>query len=124
MALVMCFGLAAHALEVQVAIYTNDAAENSYQLYCSSYIHGSGANDISSSNSLYYQIYKENGVFDIKSREKLMAPGFGVRTGTTTTFITIYNNITVPDGNGNYYIRLNVQGANYTGCNGAGRLID
>lgn len=107
-----------------VTIYTDWTTADSTAIACTSLIGGYGANDISSTNSLYYTLRKETTLGDKEVYSYLMAAGTGAKSGSTVTWETLFTGSTVPSGDGNYFIRLNVKGAFAKGCNGAGKLID
>lgn len=107
-----------------VTIYTEWATADSTAIACTSLIDGYGANDISSKNSLYYTLRKETTLGDKEVYSYLMAAGTGSKSGNSVTWETLFTGKTVPSGDGNYFIRLNVKGVNTKGCDGAGKLID
>lgn len=127
-AIISCmFGTVAMAASspTSVTIYTNKTSVDSTSIYCSGYIDGYGVNDSSSSNSLYYVLRFKQSVGSKKSYSKLMAPGTGSMGSTSvSSWSTLFTKKSVPDGSGNYFIRLNPHGATSTGCYGAGKLVD
>lgn len=121
------FGTVAMAASspTSVTIYTNNTSADSTSIYCSGYIDGFGVNDSTSSNSLYYTLRIKGTVGSSESYSTLMAPGTGSMGSTSvSSWSTLFTGKSVPDGPGDYFIRLNPKGALGKGCYGAGKLVD
>ncbi len=121
------FGTVAMAASspASITIYTNDTSADSIAIYCSGYIDGFGVNDSSSTESLYYTLRVKKSVGSSEVYSTLMAPGTGsMGASSVSTWSTLFTGKSVPDGPGDYFIRLNPKGALSKGCYGAGKLVD
>ncbi len=124
-ALVCVIGTASMAAVTSVIIYTNNTSRDSTSIYCSSLIDGFGVNDASSTKGLYYTLRFESTLGSTEAYSRLMQPGTGsMGPSEVSSWSTLFTGKTVPSGNGNYFIRLNPQGALANGCYGAGKLVD
>ena len=119
--LVFCTSVSAIAGTVSVTITSNSSSADSTTLGCTDLIDFYGINDDGSSRSLYCELYNDGSLFDTQFFSIALVPGVGEMTPVSWYRILYQYDI---GGARLLYVHLDPDGANKTGCYGAGKLID